>query len=917
MRTWRRKEGCSRVLGVSIGVALGLAAVGVCRGEDWPQFSGPNGDFTADCKGLADQWPEGGPKVAWEARIGGGGFSSPIIAGGKVFLVAREIEGDLKGWNGQKVKAGAPDILYALDFQTGKELWKHEIPLLMTNFVDATAWCTPVTDGQMVYAQGGDGAIHCVNAGDGKLVWQWPKPGEAPVKEVSGRKWGRVAGAGSATPLILCKDVLVFVGYASGGSRLFTAADRKTGEIRWECEAGVGDGGWYPASTPVVKAVGGQETVFIWGNAIGVATGKVDRSPVLIKWIAGHQGDSFVTSFERNVDVPTNQVEQEKKLYGQRFNMEGGLALRTPELDAEGKLGAKTVWEWKKRGGVDLTYGGQLLTKDAVFVFLGINEGKRMACLKRDTGEELWQAQIRHGLGYANAILADNKLIYAWGGTLNMVAADPKGYRELASCQASEGSWATPALADGFVVVRGDAGTVKCLDLRAGIAPKSAAAAAAPSVDDWPAAEGPLGDFSTSFAGLLDRFPEAPANTNTPNAPREFIPKVLWESRTDPGIAAPLIAGGKIILLSQKEWGMRKDAKGELQKDKDGKPQYDAWGGWRSGVGPLVLNCLNLGDGKELWRYEFKVPVPNTNKPPQKFAGPYIAPVVDSGRVYALGGAQELVCLNVADGKPAWTLAGDVLGGVTEKADAVVASAGRVFCAGEFGGGTRISTVDKGSGRFLWSKTLTTPNWQNRNTTPRVLRVDKRELVQVTGFESLATFDEDGAILATYRDSDQLWNYDPTKCFFSGNRLFLNRQWVTEAFDLAPAAGGMMSCKKVWSREEGPNQSMIALGGRLFFLAGDRRTIKARDAATGKPIWEAQVDRGQFVGGIGADNKIIILNAPNEIIVAKADSAQYEELTRGKVPGLETCWSAPAFSKGQVIVRDCTGQVKCVDLRKP
>src|SRR5690348_5079666 len=52
--------------------------------EEWPQWRGPRGDHISR-EALPDQWPPGGPQVLWAADVGLG-YSSPVVAGGRVYL---------------------------------------------------------------------------------------------------------------------------------------------------------------------------------------------------------------------------------------------------------------------------------------------------------------------------------------------------------------------------------------------------------------------------------------------------------------------------------------------------------------------------------------------------------------------------------------------------------------------------------------------------------------------------------------------------------------------------------------------------------------------------------------------------------------------------------------------------------------
>ena len=66
---------------------LALAALAVtanlfaAKPGDWPQWRGANADGLSLEKGLLTEWPEGGPKVAWQIDTIGDGYSSLAIVG--------------------------------------------------------------------------------------------------------------------------------------------------------------------------------------------------------------------------------------------------------------------------------------------------------------------------------------------------------------------------------------------------------------------------------------------------------------------------------------------------------------------------------------------------------------------------------------------------------------------------------------------------------------------------------------------------------------------------------------------------------------------------------------------------------------------------------------------------------------------
>lgn len=60
--------------------------------DDWPAWRGPNRDGISHETGLAKQWPEAGPRIAWDNEGTGAGYSSLAVANGAVVT-----QGDVDG----------------------------------------------------------------------------------------------------------------------------------------------------------------------------------------------------------------------------------------------------------------------------------------------------------------------------------------------------------------------------------------------------------------------------------------------------------------------------------------------------------------------------------------------------------------------------------------------------------------------------------------------------------------------------------------------------------------------------------------------------------------------------------------------------------------------------------------------------
>lgn len=153
--------------------------------DDWPQWLGPKRDGVWRETGLIDRFPEGGPKVLWRTPVGGG-YSGPAVAGGKVYLLDRQLAQGARNpgdpFPRTRNLKGTERVL-CLDAATGKERWKHEYDCAYNISYPVGPRCTPTVAGDKVYALGAMGDLYCLNADTGKVIWSknFPKDYGAQV----------------------------------------------------------------------------------------------------------------------------------------------------------------------------------------------------------------------------------------------------------------------------------------------------------------------------------------------------------------------------------------------------------------------------------------------------------------------------------------------------------------------------------------------------------------------------------------------------------------------------------------------------------------------------------------------------------------------------------------------------------------
>src|ERR1043166_6522615 len=203
------------------------------RADDWPQWMGPQRDGVWRERGIIEKFPAGGPKVRWRVPVGGG-YSSPSVAGGKVFVIDRKVKENAAKPSSpfQRISVPGVERVLCLDEATGKTLWMEQYPCDYTMSYNSGPRAAPTVDGKEVYTFGGEGDLQCRRIKDGKLIWQ---------KHLGGDKtpmWGF-----SSSPLIDGDKVIVFGADPAGRT---VALNKRTGEPLWQGVPAEGPGAWVP-----------------------------------------------------------------------------------------------------------------------------------------------------------------------------------------------------------------------------------------------------------------------------------------------------------------------------------------------------------------------------------------------------------------------------------------------------------------------------------------------------------------------------------------------------------------------------------------------------------------------------------------------------------------------------------------------
>jgi hypothetical protein len=400
----------------------------LARGDDWPQWGGPDRNSVSKEKGLLKKWPEKGPPLVWTFADAGTGYSAPAVVGDRVYVLGARKD---------------DEYVIALDAVQGTELWAAKIGPVYDwkgNQWNRGPNTTPAVDGNFLYAVGSQGIVVCVDVTKkGAEVWHkdMPKDFGGEVNPIGGDPELKLAWGYAGSPLVDGDQVILTPGGKKG---LLLALDKKKGEPKWQSKE-VPEQATY--SSPIVAEVGGvrQYIAMTQDGVVGVDAKdgsllwRYKRSSAYTDIVAPtpiyHENQVFITSWKVGPDLiklgAANKKFTATKVYSSNklCNEHGGVVL------VDGSVyGSHLLRDWK--------------------------------CLDWKTGEVKWQTT---DLGAGSVAYADGNLycLTEEEGVVALVEATPKEFKEISRFTLPQQSklrrpsgkvWTHPVIANGRLYLR-------------------------------------------------------------------------------------------------------------------------------------------------------------------------------------------------------------------------------------------------------------------------------------------------------------------------------------------------------------------------------------------------------------------------------------------------------------------------------
>jgi outer membrane protein assembly factor BamB len=396
------------------------------RAGDWPQWLGPHHDgHAADDSPVVEKLaPE--LKVVWRKKIGGG-FSSPVVANGKLVVFDEN---------------GREDVARLLDAETGKEIWSTAIGEVYRDEWAAGPRSTPVIDGDRVYVLTCQGELRCLDLATGGVLWGVSFEKDFGVKFLGSKaNEGTSARRGNNSSAVVDGNaLLVNVGSTNGAT--LVCFDKSDGKVVWS--AGHDEAAY---STPKVATLAGVKQVV---SFTAFALMGVEREHGAILWRVPFRSDA-----NRHAATPV--------IYGDTVIVNSHtIGLVGTKILREGE-GLRAVPLWANKA-LKINLSTSVLVGDYLF---DQGPGPNYICADARTGQTMWQAPGFGTSGTENSstiALGKNLLVLTDKGELVLLAARSDQYTELSRVQACGKNWNFPALAGSRLYVR-DGRELVCYDL--------------------------------------------------------------------------------------------------------------------------------------------------------------------------------------------------------------------------------------------------------------------------------------------------------------------------------------------------------------------------------------------------------------------------------------------------------------------
>jgi outer membrane protein assembly factor BamB len=401
----------------------------------WRQWGGSNRNFIIEATGLADKWPDTGPRQMWSRPLGVG-HSAIVAEDGRLFTMYRVGNGRARQGPWQ-----AEESVIALDAATGKTIWEHKYPSRIEDFsFGAGPHSTPLIVGDRLFTFGTNKQLHAFDKRTGKVLWSHDlvKAFNAPTLLIR-----PVVKTGYGCSALAYKDTIICS--VGGPGQSVIAFRQRDGTVAWK------NGDFLVSEAPpiLIDFAGSQQLVVFGGGTVNGMN--PDNGKVL--WSYPHDPGN-------DLNCGTPLWGPDNILFISSAYKAGSRAI---QLTQKGSVTiADELWFTNR---VRFMFLNAIRLGDYVYGTSGDFGPAFLTALDIRTGQARWQ---HRGFGRASLIYADGKaIIMDEDGDLALAKLAPEGVTILSQAKIFETtSWTVPTLVGTTLYAR-DREKIVALDLGA------------------------------------------------------------------------------------------------------------------------------------------------------------------------------------------------------------------------------------------------------------------------------------------------------------------------------------------------------------------------------------------------------------------------------------------------------------------
>ena len=399
----------------SLAIILLLASA--ANAQEWTQWRGPARDGSVSAKNAPAAWPES-LKRTWRVEIGEG-YSSPVVAGGHVFVHGRK---------------DPEEIVASINLADGKVVWqqKYQAAFQKNQYAVEMAkgpHATPLVAGNRLFTLGVTGILNAWDTATGKLLWTRDFSKQIDTSKL-------FCGT-AASPLLVDGRLVVQIGSDVHGGQVL-ALNPATGATEWEWR---GPGPGY-ASPVLIDVAGSKQIVSMTEGSIFGLDGKTGKE----LWSV-----PFPDEWHENIATPlwtgTHLI-----ISGTRQGTHAYALKQTG-----GKWEATEAW---KNPEIAMYMSSPVFGDGLIYGHSSKRKGQFFA-LDEKTGVARWTTEGREG-EHASLLLTPQHVVFLTNGADLIVAKrDTPAFAVERRYEVAEAStFATPVLLGSNILVRDATGLI-------------------------------------------------------------------------------------------------------------------------------------------------------------------------------------------------------------------------------------------------------------------------------------------------------------------------------------------------------------------------------------------------------------------------------------------------------------------------